>query len=277
MHDEHWAALLLDTDRRHLVRAATRLLGPAEAEDAVQDAYIRALESDIGGLNAAQAWLLTVVRHLAIDKLRRRDWMQQWQAQSRSSDVPAAAPSAEAEAALASDVARALRLLAACLSPAEGAALLLHEVFEASHAEIAQASGKAEAATRQQVRRALQKLLLQRQQPAAGQAGAGPDGDLAPHEDTLFRVYLQSLQLRDAQALWAMLRQPPVRAVAHAGAGACAAATHATATPSTTCGLVQAGGQLGLVLTLDGVVLCVVPLGVHNDACEAQAGQAALL
>lgn len=66
MQDNQLLALL-DTDRRRLVRAATRLLGPADAEDAVQDAYVRALEADALELNAAQAWLLTVVRNLAID------------------------------------------------------------------------------------------------------------------------------------------------------------------------------------------------------------------
>jgi DNA-directed RNA polymerase specialized sigma24 family protein len=70
--------VLIDADRHRLVRAATRLLGPVDAEDAVQDAYVRALEAETLELNAAQAWLLTVVRNLAIDRLRRRQWMQQW-------------------------------------------------------------------------------------------------------------------------------------------------------------------------------------------------------
>lgn len=270
MHDDRLWAPLIGTDHRRLVRAATRLLGPADAEDAVQDAYIRALEADPRGLNAAQAWLLTVVRHLAIDRLRRREWLQQWQAQSSAADAPATAPSAEADAALADEVTRALSLLAASLSPTEGAAVLLHEVFEASHAEIAQASGRTEATSRQQVRRALQKLRQQRQ--ASGpKAGHGADLDLAPNEEMLFRWYLQALQLRDASALWAMLRQPPVSAVACAGAATMHATAEASATPSTNWSVVQVGGQLGLVLTLDGIALCVVPLGVRNAECDADA------
>ena len=245
---------LIDSDHRRLVRAATRLLGPADAEDAVQDAYVRALEAQTRELNVAQAWLLTVMRHLAIDRLRRRHWMQQWLAET--SDGVWASPSAETEAALSEEVARAMRLLAAHLTPADGAAVLLHEVFEVGHAEIARASGRSEAGGRQQLRRA---LLRMRQ--AGGAPGPRPDPELEPSEETLFRLYLQSLRLRDPQTLWAMLRQPPIRAVAEVSPMASDAAS---VPPATSCGVVQVGGQLGLVLTLDGVALCVLPLGVSR-------------
>lgn len=254
MHDDHHLALI-HADRRRLVRAAARLLGPADAEDAVQDAYIRALEADMPALNAAQAWLLTVVRNLAIDRLRRRQWMQQWLAGIDPGDSAWMSPSAEMDAALAEVVGLALRLMAAHLSPADGAAVLLHEVFEVSHAEIAQASGRSEAGSRQQLRRALLRL-----RPAGGAPGPQLHPELDPGEETVLRLYAQSLQWRDPQALWAMLRQPPISAWAQA----CTVAPDSdpTTMPETTCGIVQMAGQLGLVLTLDGVTLCVVPLGV---------------
>lgn len=271
MHDERRWAPLIDANRHHLVRAATRLLGPADAEDAVQDAYIRALEASPQALDSAQAWLLTVVCHLAIDRLRRRHWLQQWQAECSATDGAATEPSAEMAAALADEVARALHLLATGLTPAEGAAVLLHAVFEATHAEMAQASGKTEAASRQTVSRALQKLQRQR-----ASATPGADAELALHEETVFRLYLQSLQLRDAQTLWAMLRQPPIHAAAVAvrtigeiGSVGTAAAASVAPPPSTSCSVVQIGGQLGLVLSLDGVVLCVLPLGVRTADCDA--------
>lgn len=256
---------LIDADRHRLVRAATRLLGPADAEDAVQDAYVRALEADTLELNAAQAWLLTVVRNLAIDRLRRRQWMQQWSEGMTASDTATAAPSAESDAALTQEAIRALRLLAACLAPGDGAAVLLHEVFEASHAEIAQATGRSEAASRQQLRRALLRLRQSRD----GSAHPSQPERERSEEPSVLRLYLQSLQLRDPQTLWAMLRQPPISALATGGASRVGAGS-ASAPPVTTCSVVQVGGQLGLVLTLDGVTLCVVPLGVQN-ACEADA------
>ncbi|SDP67960.1 RNA polymerase sigma-70 factor, ECF subfamily [Rhodoferax sp. OV413] len=256
MYDEHhWA--LIDSDRSRLVRAATRLLGPAEAEDAVQDAYLRALVADTQAPFVAQAWLLTVVRNLAIDSLRRRDWMQQWLAGMDAGDT--ASQSAEMDAALAQEAAKALRLLAAQLAPEDGAALLLHEIFEVTHAEIAEASGRSEAASRQQLRRALLRLRQA--------AGPGTDTETTAEQETVFRLYLQSLQLRDPHTLWAMLRRPPISALASLST---LAAEALSAPPVTTCGVLQVGGQLGLVLTLDGVRLCVVPLGVRAE-CEREA------
>lgn len=274
----HNILALMHASRSDLVRAATRLLGPADAEDAVQDAYVRALEANVPALNAAQAWLLTVVRNLAIDRLRRRQWMAQWlgeAAQTAQGDAAAnVAPSAEADAALAQQATLALRRLAACVSPAEGAAVLLHAVFEVSHAELAQATGRTETASRQQLRRALQRLRLARDGDAAhrGEERDGPNGDATA---AVLRTYLQALQSRDPQTLWSLLRQPPVSAyVLHGAARALqptsplpTAAQHA---PAAVSGVVQVGGQLGLVLTLDGVTLCVVPLGpVSEQAQEA--------
>lgn len=261
MYDER-PLPLPDTDHHRLVRAAARLLGPADAEDAVQDAYVRALEGPQRELNSTQAWLLTVVRHLAIDRLRRRSWMQQWVDTVGANESESASPSAEIEAAVAQEARHALRLLAAHLAPEDGAALLLHEVFEASHAEVAQASGRSEAASRQQLRRALLRLRQARGQPAP-ELQREPE----PVEETVFRLYLKSLQLRDPQTLWAMLRQPTISATARMPS----MATQAAAAPqSIASGVVQVGGQLGLVLTLDGVALYVVPLGVRTT-CESGA------
>ncbi|TAH13132.1 MAG: sigma-70 family RNA polymerase sigma factor [Curvibacter sp.] len=266
MYDARSLTLLVSSnhaDHRRLVRAATRLLGTADAEDAVQDAYVRALEGEQRELNSAQAWLLTVVRNLAIDRLRRRNWMQQWLETMGAADAEQASPSAEMDAALAQEASHALHVLAAQLAPEDGAALLLHEVFEVGHAEIAEANGQSEAASRQQLRRALLRLRLR-------QARSSADGSTPtkrdPSQETVFRLYLQSLQLRDPQVLWAMLRHPPISAVA----GVFAVGVKAPSTPQTiTSGVVQMGGQLGLVLTLDGVRLCVVPLGVRPE-CEPE-------
>ncbi|UXH77129.1 RNA polymerase sigma factor [Roseateles amylovorans] len=257
--------LLMDANHRALVRAAARLLGPMDAEDAVQDAYVRSLESAPEGVHVAQAWLLTVVRHLAVDRLRRRQWMQQWSMSADGQGHEGMAPSAEQEAAVSQAARQALRWLAATLAPEDGAALLLREVFEIEHAEIAHATGRTEAASRQQLRRA----LLRVQQGADG-ALARADKALDAGEETVFRLFAQALIQRDPQSLWAMLTQRPVRmqwARALAGREDAAASP---ASPTTGCGVMQIGAQLGLVLTLDGVTLCVLPLGVRPQA-EADA------
>ena len=234
---------------------------------------MRALEANAQVLNAAQAWLLTVVRNLAIDRLRRRQWMAQWLAEvaqaaqeGLGNDMGMAAPSAEADASLAQQATLALYWLAVCVTPAEGAAVLLHAVFDVSHAELAQARGGTVAASRQQLRRALQRVRQVQDEASTIDGDGRPE--LQGAEAALLRLYLQSLQSRDPQTLWALLRQPPVSARAVLGP---AKALHAAwpvpqtapCAPSTLSGVVQAGGQLGLVLTLDGVMLCVVPLGPH--------------
>ncbi|MGJ7519981.1 sigma-70 family RNA polymerase sigma factor [Variovorax sp. LT1P1] len=231
--------------RQRLVRAAARMLaGHADAEDVVQDAYLRALEAgDTLRPDSAQAWLTTVMQHLAIDRLRRDNWMQRW---LRDADASAAnAPSAEAEAAQAESIDRALRSMAARLSPAEGAAVLLREVFEASFKEMAQASGRTEAACRQQLHRALLRLRQDRDSEDAA-------------SEAHFRMYRQALRDGDPRTLFAMLRQPPVRAVA----AAAVIAPH-SGTSRAVCQVMQMGGRLGLVLTLGGKVLCVLPLDVR--------------
>jgi RNA polymerase sigma factor (sigma-70 family) len=237
--------------RSRLVRAAARLLGnTAEAEDVVQDTYLRALEEgDRPALDAAQAWLTTVMQHLAIDRLRRRHWMQRW-----LQDAQALAPtpdtfSIESHAALAQEVGQALRLLSTRLGPADGAAVLLREVFEASFKEIAEAGGKTEAACRQQLHRAL--LRLRQDNKDAGDGGS----------EAVFHVYRQALHDCDARTLFAMLRQPPARALSMS-----ASIAPRSDAPRAMCQVMQIGGRLGLVLTLGGKVLCVLPL----DARQAE-------
>jgi RNA polymerase sigma factor (sigma-70 family) len=240
--------------RNRLVRAAARLLGTqAEAEDVVQDTYLRALEADgMPQPDSAQAWLTTVMQNLAVDKLRRDGWMQRWlkDAAALSADS-LSAPSAEADAAQAESIARALRLIAGSLSAADGAAVLLRVVFEASFKEMALASGKTEAACRQQLHRALLRL---REGKDAGDSGS----------EAVFHVYRQALSDCDARALFAMLRQPPTRA-----AGVSASVAAKSGTPRVVCQVMQIGGRLGLVLTLGGKVLCVLPLDARQPEEEA--------
>lgn len=263
MLDEH-ALSQFAAQRSRLLRAAARLLGnPAEAEDVVQDTYLRALEAGGAGLpppDSAQAWLTTVMQHLAIDRLRRGGWMQRWLHDAAAQSAAAGSPSAQDEAASAEATRDALRLLAARLSPADGAAVLLREVFEASFREMAEASGKTEAACRQQLHRALLRL---RQGPVHD--GREDEGA----SQALFHLYRQALGDCDARVLFAMLRQPPARAVAVAMAVSGAVTVAVDAAPRAVCQVMQIGGRLGLVLTLGGKVLCVLPLEVRPSEEKA--------
>src|SRR5262245_46240632 len=112
--------------RRRLLEVARALLSSsAEAEEAVQDAWLRMQASVPPGLASIEAWLTTVVRHLAVDRLRRRRLEQAW-THAAALDAHAlahAAPSAERLAADRLDAAAALRRIADVLSPHEAAAL----------------------------------------------------------------------------------------------------------------------------------------------------------
>src|SRR5690349_5321494 len=116
--------------RRRLVELARALLGTsADAEDTVQDAWLRVHDGVPANLVSIEAWLATVVRHLAVDRLRRRRLEQAWQhAAARDALAgPQSAPSAEQLVDARREAAAALRRMARVLSPHEAAALLLHE------------------------------------------------------------------------------------------------------------------------------------------------------
>jgi RNA polymerase sigma-70 factor (ECF subfamily) len=138
---------------------AYRMLGSvAEAEDAVQDCYLRWRRVDPATLSNERAWLLTATTRLCIDRLRaararRETYIGPW-----LPEPILAEPDDFETAGLASSLSTAMLLLLERLSPAERAAFLLREAFECDYAEIAEALDRNEAACRQLVRRARARL-----------------------------------------------------------------------------------------------------------------------
>ena len=136
---------------------AYRMLGSrADAEDVLQEAYIRWLTIDEEGLRSAEAWLVTVVTRLSIDRLRlakkeREQYIGQWIPEPW---VAEDAPPPEHALELAGDISIAFLMMLERLAPDERAAFLLREVFEFGYPEIARALGKSQDACRQIVHRA---------------------------------------------------------------------------------------------------------------------------
>jgi RNA polymerase sigma-70 factor (TIGR02957 family) len=146
--------------RPHLFSVAYRMLGSAaEAEDVVQDAWLRT-ESAPDDLASARAWLTTVVTRLCLDRAksaraRREEYVGPWLPEP----VPTSAiDTAEDVAARRESVTMAFLVLLETLSPAERAAFLLREVFDADYADVARVLDTTQASARQLAHRAKTRL-----------------------------------------------------------------------------------------------------------------------
>jgi RNA polymerase sigma-70 factor, ECF subfamily len=138
--------------RNHLRAVAYRMLGSAsDADDAVQEAWLRVARADPEDVRSARAWLTTVVSRVCLDLLRAR---------AARREVPLAAPAAapshdpEHEAALADSVGFALLIVLDTLTPAERIAFVLHDLFAVPFDEIAPIVGRSVAASKMLASRA---------------------------------------------------------------------------------------------------------------------------
>jgi RNA polymerase sigma-70 factor (TIGR02957 family) len=151
------ATLAFDRHRPRLQGIAYRMLGSiAEAEEVVQDAWLRWHEAATGTLDSAEAWLVTVVTRLAIDRLRaakvqREHYIGTWLPEPQLTGAP---DTPEQILERADNVSVAFLAVLERLGPEARAAFLLREVFDADYAELAHTLGKSEAACRQLVHRA---------------------------------------------------------------------------------------------------------------------------
>ncbi|MBX3653837.1 MAG: RNA polymerase sigma-70 factor [Ramlibacter sp.] len=189
---------LFQTHRKRLMGLAWRMLGSAaDAEDVLQDAWLRWNESDTDSLRSAEAWLVTVVTRLSIDRLRaaraeRAHYEGFWLPEPL---VEVSPDSPQQLLERADDVSVAFLMVLERLAPEERAAFLLRQVFDADYAEVAQALGKSEAACRQLVHRAGERLREQRPRFAVSRethvrllkafADAAGRGDLAQMRELL--------------------------------------------------------------------------------------------
>ncbi len=158
-------ANMFDRYRPRLFGIAYRMLGSrADAEDILQETYLRWIESNPSDLRSTEAWLATVVTRLCIDRLRsakteRETYMGPWLPEPLVASGP---PSPERTLELADDISIAFLTVLERLAPDERAAFLLHEVFDFDYPEISQAIDKNQTACRQIVHRARQRVQEQR-------------------------------------------------------------------------------------------------------------------
>jgi len=152
-------------ERTRLLGIAYRMLGSrADAEDVLQDAWLRWSESDSADVRSAQAWLTTIVTRLSIDRLRsakaqREVYIGPWLPEPLA-DIDSVTPESKAE--LASDLSLAFFSLLERLGPDERAAFVLHDAFDCDYDDIAEVLGKSPAACRQLVHRARERVVAER-------------------------------------------------------------------------------------------------------------------
>jgi RNA polymerase sigma-70 factor (ECF subfamily) len=152
--------------RPKLFSIAYRMLGTrADAEDVLQDAWLRWHNTDHSALQSAEAWLVTVVTRLAIDRLRvakteREHYVGWWLPEPLVEEIDERTPEAVAE--LAGELSVALLWVLERLSPEERAAFLMRQAFDQDYADIAALLGKSEAACRQLVHRATERVQQER-------------------------------------------------------------------------------------------------------------------
>jgi RNA polymerase sigma factor (sigma-70 family) len=160
VNDNEWLAARFEENREHLGAVAFRMLGSRqEAEDAVQEAWIRLSRSDPGAIDNLSGWLTTVVGRICLDVLRSRRAHPEQPVGEHSpalADHEVADP--EVEAVQADSVGLALLVVLETLTPAERLAFVLHDMFAVPFEEIAVIIGRSPAAARQLASRARRRV-----------------------------------------------------------------------------------------------------------------------
>jgi len=203
----HTDAGLFEAQRPRLLGLAYRMLGSlAEAEDVLQEAYLRWRRTENTDIREPAAWLMSTVTRLAIDELRRaqirrRDYAGPWLPEpwlSPREETATADPQDQME--LADDLSVAFLLLLERLGPEERAALLLHDVFDADYVDIAATLGKTPEAVRQTVSRARRRAHGERQRFTVS----------ADQRQALVQRFQQALRARDEAELLALFAEDAV-------------------------------------------------------------------
>ncbi|MFF0268363.1 sigma-70 family RNA polymerase sigma factor [Kribbella sp. NPDC004536] len=159
MTGDDWLATRFEENRDRLRAVAYRILGSEpEAEDAVQETWIRLSRSDTGTIDNLGGWLTTVVGRICLDMLRSRRGRPELPVGDHSAVLADDVPDPELEAIQADSVGLALLVVLETLSPAERLAFVLHDLFAVPFEDIAPIIRKSPAAARQIASRARRRV-----------------------------------------------------------------------------------------------------------------------
>ena len=196
MDPTDWLTARFEAQRDRLRAVAYRMLGSLpEADDAVQEAWLRLSRADASGVDNIGGWMTTVVARVSLNMLRSRNRLRE-EPMGAHVPEPAASHDSEREAMLADSVGFALLVILETLDPAEQLAFVLHDVFAVPFDEIAAIVGRSPVAARQLASRARRRV----------RATAGDRSDFAAdgRQDTV-DAFLAAARGGDFEALLAAL------------------------------------------------------------------------
>jgi RNA polymerase sigma-70 factor (ECF subfamily) len=272
MNENKWLAERFEEHRGELRAVAYRMLGSlSEADDAVQEAWLRLARSDVSGVENLGAWLTTVVGRVCLSMLRSRTTRREDPLGPHVPDpviTPAEDSDPEQHAVLADSVGLALLVVLDMLPPAERLAFVLHDMFAVPFDQIAVILGRSEAAARQLASRARRRV----------QGAEPPDRDVARQRQVV-DAFFAAARGGDFDALVAVL-DPDVVLRADAGAqpGASAIIRGAQAVggralmfagPGRLTRPVLVNGAAGVLITVDGQPISVMAFIVAGGKITA--------
>jgi RNA polymerase sigma-70 factor (ECF subfamily) len=199
MDEQDWLAERFEEHRTHLRAVAYRMLGSlTEADDAVQESWLRLSRSDPSSVDNLEAWLTTVVARVCLNVLHARKARRDEPLGVHVPDPVVSRDDAsdpEREALLADSVGLALLVVLDTLAPAERLAFVLHDLFAVPFTEIAPMVGKSPSAARQLASRARRRVQG---------ASAVPDADLGRQREVV-DAFLSAARDGNFEALLAVL------------------------------------------------------------------------
>jgi RNA polymerase sigma factor (sigma-70 family) len=249
-----------EADRPHLRAVAFRILGNAEdADDAVQEAWLRLSTTDAGDIENLTGWLTTVVSRICLNALRSRQRRPATSIDDGATAVPFPARipmTPEEQALLADSMGQALLVVLDRLNPAERISFVLHDLFSLSFEEIAGILDKSPEACRQLASRARRRVRIEE------------DPTFDPQrQHQIVDAFLAAAKTGDFQMLLSLL-SPDVELVADAAAVAMGAPMHLVG-PNDVAARFSGGAKAARVALLDGLAgLVWAQGGTTNVAFE---------
>jgi RNA polymerase sigma-70 factor (ECF subfamily) len=236
---------------------------PAEAEDAVQEAWLRVSRAGTDNVDNLRSWLTTIVGRVCLDRLRVHNARREDMLGDHEPELTVArrARSAEEDVELADSVGMALLVVLETLRPAERVAFVLHDMFDLSFDEIAPIVGRTSAATRQLASRARRRVQ-----------GASTSDVVPSRKREVVDAFIAAARSGDFEALMAVLDPDVVlRSDAEAvrlggpaelrGAAAVAAIFNGRAQVAVP-GLID--GEIGVLLPVEGRMLFILELTING-------------